>query len=417
MTLKRDLLWTFLIQGVGSLSVLLTSIVIARWYGADAFGWFSSAKSLVLFMMAVGCWGLSQGVLDALNQGEIPPKIMATFIAYYGVAFAFVLLLLNASGVLSHWLADRFSSLELLLMCVSGSLFVFHTLYRLMLLSSDKMIAYNVVTMLPNALILLLVVGVLMLDDARFEYAHFVLMFCVALTISVSIAVWRVVRVVGVHQTLRDVHMSAYKKLCLSSAVCAVPPMVQMLIPAVSFHVLNMNSGTTVEAAYLGVGFVLLSIVLTLFNMGSPIVFNQWSKQGDEQVFKSEYASLSNISSCMGALVLVLAYSLVPLVLSVLYGDAMHGAATVCVVLLASSIIWMHAKILMTACLSKAHHGHLACAFALKAVVFLSLVMHQNTAYDVALVWIWVECLFMLHLMCVLVQKQYVSILNLFGRA
>lgn len=148
MSLRRQLLATFGLQGAGAASVLLATVWLGASLGPEVQGTFSRTKSEIEFVAAFAMFGLPQALFFYVKSGRLSERAALRW------AFASALLALPIGGVYALLQHVDAGVLTILLLAVAVGAGVVHGQLRGLLLVRARTVWFNGVTALPQMLVL-----------------------------------------------------------------------------------------------------------------------------------------------------------------------------------------------------------------------------------------------------------------------
>lgn len=158
MSLRRELLVSFAVQGAGAAAVLLATLLLGKGLGPEAQGVFSHVKAEVEFVCAFAMFGLPQALFFHVKSGGLSVRAALRWVA--GCA----LLALPLAAAYAAWRTQPAGVVALMALAVAAA--VAHGILRALVLVRDRTAWFNVLTALPQVLVLAGVVAVLWAGDA-----------------------------------------------------------------------------------------------------------------------------------------------------------------------------------------------------------------------------------------------------------
>lgn len=259
---RKQLLWTFAIQGVGAVLGLLTIIWLGSTKGPAEQGDFSRAKTELEFLLGFGALGLPQALLYYVQSKQLRVARALRISAYSAVVGALVTFLYAA-------VRGEVATPALLLIAVAAM--IWHGHLRAVLLAAVGGRSFNIVTALPQALVFL---GVVVLGLRRdlgpgVTYAIFASSFGIS-----GLAAHVVNRRYGGTDSSREGRVTLPKLLRYGGATWSSA--VGLNLSLLAFTLLVHD---TLPPAQLGVftsGVVLAQLLLTPLNYAIPLLFKRW---------------------------------------------------------------------------------------------------------------------------------------------
>ena len=146
MSLRRQLLMSFGVQGAGAASVLLATVWLGAAVGPEQQGAFNRTKAEIEFVAALALLGLPQAVFYYLQSGALSMQRALR------CAAASVVLALAAGA--AYALVQRESAAAAVWMALAVAACVCHGQLRAMILVGERTAWFNAVTALPQVLLL-----------------------------------------------------------------------------------------------------------------------------------------------------------------------------------------------------------------------------------------------------------------------
>ena len=178
MSLKRQLLVSLGLQGVGAAAVLLATLLLGAQLGPEVQGGFSRVKAEVEFVAAFAMFGLPQALFFYVKSGALGGRTALRW------ALGCTLLALPIAAAYATW--HRVSAELLLLTSLAVAAAVAHGQLRALLLVRQNTAWFNVLTALPQ---LLMLVGVLwVIARGQADAAHWLALFAIAYAVAALIS-------------------------------------------------------------------------------------------------------------------------------------------------------------------------------------------------------------------------------------
>ena len=181
MSLKRQLLVSFALQGAGAAAVLLATLLLGARLGPEVQGGFSRVKAEVEFVAAFAMFGLPQALFFYVKAGALSGRAALR----RGLGCALVALPVGA--LYAGW--HHATGWALLPMGVAVAAAVAHGQLRTLLLVRERVAWFNVLTALPQVLVL---VGVLyVVARGTVDASQWLALFALAYAVAASVSWWR----------------------------------------------------------------------------------------------------------------------------------------------------------------------------------------------------------------------------------
>ena len=180
MSLKRQLAVSFGLQGAGAAAVMLATVLLGARLGPEVQGGFSRIKAEIEFVAAFAMFGLPQALFFYVKSGAMS--------AHTALRWAFgcasLALPLAAGYALWHHADEDALAIALLSLAVAAA--VAHGQLRALLLVREPTAWFNVITALPQVLVLLGVLYIVArgVVEVHAWFALFALAFALAAVIS-----------------------------------------------------------------------------------------------------------------------------------------------------------------------------------------------------------------------------------------
>jgi len=189
VSLKRQLLVSFGVQGAGAAAVLLSTLLLGARLGPEVQGGFSRLKAEVEFVAAFAMLGLPQALFFHVKSGGLSLPAALRW------SFACALLALPVGALYAAMRHAQDGPAEIALLGVVVAMMVAHGQLRALLLVRERTAWFNVMTALPQWLVLAGVLYVLARGDAAAR--GWLILFALAFGIAASISWWRLRDVAG----------------------------------------------------------------------------------------------------------------------------------------------------------------------------------------------------------------------------
>jgi len=146
LSLRRQLLMSFGVQGAGAASVLLATVWLGAAAGPEQQGAFNRTKAEIEFVAALALLGLPQALFYYVQSGGLSMQRALRWAA------ASVALALGAGA--AYALLQRASAVAAVWMALAVAACVCHGQLRAMILVGERTAWFNIVTALPQVLVL-----------------------------------------------------------------------------------------------------------------------------------------------------------------------------------------------------------------------------------------------------------------------
>lgn len=296
MNFRRELIGTFLIQGVGAASVFITIALIAATLGVVPQGQFSLIKTEVEFVTALSMMGMPQAMLYFLRAGGLTHRNTYRITAWLSVASFFVAFAYAA-------LTRTWSFFEQILFAIAVASMVVHGLLRIVVLASGTTRAFNVVTVAPQFFVLFLVV--LLVFGGLMQVANILTVFLIAHLVG-SFVAWQFLGKPDIQHSVSPVvnavtvgQLAVYGLAAWSVAVMSSSAYVLWLRHVESTLGLS-------DVGTFAMGLMLVQVVLVPFTYAAPVLFKRWVGRQHSHVNVWRPAIISSVGVALILTVLVL---------------------------------------------------------------------------------------------------------------
>ena len=148
MTLKRQLAWTLLLQGGGGVALLLSTVWLGKALGPAQQGQFNQLKSVIEFGATLASFGMPQALYvhaQTARMGVPAARRLAAWVALTGLPVGVVLALAGPLQAPIHLVLP---------LALAVGLAALHLQWRALTLLADATWRFNLVTLLPQLLLL-----------------------------------------------------------------------------------------------------------------------------------------------------------------------------------------------------------------------------------------------------------------------
>jgi hypothetical protein len=149
VSLKRQLLVSFGLQGAGAAAVLLATLLLGARLGPEVQGAFSHIKAEIEFVAAFAMFGLPQALFFYVKSGAMSGRAALRW------ALGCALLALPVAAVYASWRHAGEGATAGVLLSLAVAAAVAHGQLRALLLVRERTAWFNVITALPQLLVLL----------------------------------------------------------------------------------------------------------------------------------------------------------------------------------------------------------------------------------------------------------------------
>lgn len=340
MKLRRQILQTVLLQGGGAASALLAVLVLGMALGPQQQGLFSRVKAEVEFCASLAMLGLPQALFYFVKSSrlDLPVALRWSAVAPM-VAIPVVLVYTFATS------ASAMSS-TVLLLTLAGAACSLHGVLRGLTLVDNSTIRFNLVTSLPQVLMLLFALGLAALNatagDALLAAAN------AAFYGAAALVSWGVLRRLArsYRRTASPARMGDLLRYGMAAWLTGSLASAAIVIIQRSVEQANGASALGLFAMALA----LAQIPLTPINYAIPVLFRQWVAEGGGAVPRKPLLLCSGglLASGLGIGALGIRHP------DLWMGQRYEGLAVLLAVLLAAAAAEVIVKVLTVACHSRA---------------------------------------------------------------
>ena len=270
MRFRNQLMWTLVLQGAGAVAVFAAIVLLGSQLGPEAQGLFSRIKSELEFIAALSMFGMPQAVfffLSSRRMSRAAALKLGARLAVVCVAVSSAYLAVNRSADPLYWV----------LFALASAAVVAHGILRVIVLASFTTRVFNLVTALPQIMVLLLVLVVVVGGSLApwMVAAIFLVAFCGG-----SAFAWAALR--------------AAAEPAGEAAAGSARPRELLAFGAATWAVATLSTATAVfwlrhtEAALglaavgvFSMGLTLVQLVLTPINYAAPLLFKRWMGSPD----------------------------------------------------------------------------------------------------------------------------------------
>ena len=314
MSLKRQLVVSFWVQGAGAASVLLATLWLGASLGPEVQGSFSRAKSEIEFIAAFAMFGLPQALFFHVKSGALSGRGALRWTLWSAV-------LALPIGVLYALVKHPPAGALALLLGAAVAACVMHGQLRALLLVLERTTWFNAVTAAPQVLFLV-GIGLAIGAAAAPSPSTWFTVFAFAYGVAALLAGWRL------HTTLGGAAASPAGWRALARYGLA-----SWLTAALSTSAI-LTMQRWVEAAEgrsaLGqftMAMTLVQVPLTPISYAAPLLFRRWMEQPGARVSRRWGGMLFVLLLAVAALVWLLSIRWPDLGLGVAYAGATQALA------------------------------------------------------------------------------------------
>ena len=315
MSLRRQLLVSFGVQGAGAVSVLLATLWLGASLGPEVQGGFSRSKSEVEFIAALAMFGLPQALFFHVKSGAMSVQAALRWVAWSAalalpIGAAYALLQLASPAAATPWILGA-----------AVAALVAHGQLRALLLVRERTVWFNALTAAPQGLVLAGVALVIVMAPALSPSVWFTV-FALAFGIA-ALAAWVRLRAAPVAVTgsscgwraLGHYGLAAWLTAALSTAaILAMQRWVEAAEGRVALGQFTM-------------AMTLVQVPLTPISYAAPLLLRRWMERPGARASRRWSGRLFLMILAMAALVALLALRWPDLGLGAAYAGATRALA------------------------------------------------------------------------------------------
>ena len=309
---------SFGLQGAGAAAVLLATLLLGAQLGPEVQGGFSRIKAEIEFVAAFAMFGLPQALFFYAKSGAMSGRTALRW------ALACTLLALPVAAGYGLWRHADEDAVAIVLLSVAVAGAVAHGQLRALLLVRERTVWFNVITALPQLLVLLGVLHVVARGAAE-KHAWFAL-FALACGVAASIA-WARLRSVPEAPAAAQIGWRALGHYGLAAWLTAALATAAILLVQ---RWVEAGQGR-VALGQFTMAMTLAQVPLTPISYAAPLLLRRWMEQPGAQASRRVAGSVFGALLISALLMWVVATAWPDLGL----GPAYAGAARALAVLLA----------------------------------------------------------------------------------
>ncbi|MBE8597231.1 hypothetical protein [Xenorhabdus sp. BG5] len=296
------------IQSLGTISLLLTTLFITKEYGIQAQGEFAVIKSWIDLLVAIFCFGLPQSFIYGINVLGINSYRLKTFSIYYPflifpLVFLTTYIWLNNSNQLYYLHSSIFLS--------AGICFLIgHSLIRGIFLTINDNKLFSLITAAPSILLFTTI-----LTLYKFNFFSFYISYLSAGLLSFVLII---ILVRKIH--LKSKNTVPWKILLKNGNNVLLQSISSGLIPVITYWLMNKYGMNNKDIGGFNLSAYSYQIFSLPFSMIAPIFVNQWSKQKDLNIIRSNIRKLLKTSFCILLISTLTAIFLLPIIIETILG-------------------------------------------------------------------------------------------------
>lgn len=269
MSLKRQLLVSFALQGMGAAAVLLVTLLLGVRFGPEVQGAFSRTKAEIEFVSAFTMFGLPQALFFYVKSGALSGRSALRW------ALGCALLALPLATAYASWRHADESWFMAVLMGLAVAATVAHGMLRALLLVRERTAWFNIITALPQVLVLL---GVLHLITHEIPDAHhWPTLFAIACATAAALS-WARLRKAPDQAVLDPVGWQQLGHYGLAAWLTAALSTAAILLVQ---RWIESHEGVSALGRFT-MAMTLVQVPLTPISYAAPLLLRRWMEQPGE---------------------------------------------------------------------------------------------------------------------------------------
>lgn len=258
-------MWTLVLQGVGATAMFGAVVLIGSRLGPEAQGLFSRTKSEVEFIAALSLFGMPQAAFFFLSSR----RLSRTAALRLGGLLTAVCVAASCAYLVG---TRSVSALYLILFAGASASIVAHSILRVVVLALSTTRVFNLVTALPQVMVLLLVLAVIRGGSLAPWMVTAVLLvaFCAG-----SAFAWTAFGAPVVTPGKPSPNSASLKELFGFGAATWVVATLSTATAVFWLRHTEAVAGLTAVGIF-SMGLALVQMVLTPFNYAAPLLFKRW---------------------------------------------------------------------------------------------------------------------------------------------
>ncbi len=274
--LRRSLITSLVIQGIGSFAPFLTIILLARYSGPATQGTFSAFKTWADLVSSLFVFGFPQAFIYLINKGIVERHHLLNISLLYAAATAILTVPLVMHSVAYDYNqvpSDRDLALYVAMISFGLGAIVLNRLIRTIYLTIDDGFLFSLITSAPAFFILVLMVAASQYENFSYDIAYFLagMLTCIA----TGIWIWKIV--VATPNYRFSIGFLPRKALASQSIHSFIQSICFTLQPVISIYFILYFGGSIVSVAEFTAATITIAAVNVLFAIIAPIFFNRWT--------------------------------------------------------------------------------------------------------------------------------------------
>lgn len=322
--IRKAILTSLIIQGIGSLAPLVTVIALARVAGPHAQGTFSAFKTWMDLVSSLVIFGFPQAFVYLINKSVCTRTQLLNATIFYVTAGTLIVAPVAAlSLALGYTVLPAGQSVVFYSVVVALGMgpVILNRLVRGIYLTIDDGFLFSLVTSAPTFFLMVTVLAAGLWDPFRYDLAFLAAGF---LTL---VATWPwLKRIIGYSPGYRlRLERIPFGPLAEQSLQTFLQSVAFALQPVIAIYILQRQGSALTAVAFFTAATIILVAVNILFGLVAPILFNRWSAAMDDALLRriSRYSlMLAGVFGLLGTVSVPVLPFIVPMVFGADYGPA-----------------------------------------------------------------------------------------------
>lgn len=356
------------IQVAGSIATVLATMFVTRSYGPEAQGYLTYFRSAVELAVSIGLFGLPQAFVYLINSDRISVGWALRFSRNYGLLFTLIVacagLLLYKSGIAQ---AQGFGSLAVLCAVAAVAGLLAHGLCRSIALTTSSAAIFNLVSILPGALLLVFYL-VARPADYRILVAGPV--------IASFLAVVATLPLFKKTDWLNDApRVSGRTWFAFRYGLSSFIPHVMLSLTTIgTYALIRRGIGADAAVGQFSVAVLLVSTAILPLNMVIPILFNAWSHRDAADMRQKSFTQLSHLGTLISIVGVALGILLARPTTALIFGPDFMESVVATQTMLASIFAQYHSRLSSAFLLAVGKSDSVAIGASIRAVCIFGLL-------------------------------------------
>ncbi len=417
MKLRSKLIITILLQSLGSITTVITTLIISHHYGPAGQGYMSYIRSSIDLLSTIALFGFPQAFIYMINRQIISLPWVMKFTWVYSL-----LLILVGSGItgilynlglLSH---NGLDNLAIISIAIASVTLTIQVILRGITLTFNSAYIFNIATILPSILIALIC-----LFWHPSKYQELVIVHPITATLSGIITYFFILPSLNSQQELPSNKVSQKQKIftALEHGFWNFMPGVSAhLILSLSYDILRANGKNDALAGYFSISYLFLSLSVLPLNMIIPILTDTWLKTEKNDEVLVTYTRLSHLGTLVTILAIIASLILTEPITVLIFGDQ-YLPSVITTQIFAFGVYALYQNRLLSASLIYLGVPHIvAIGSVIRTIVILGMLVINKINLDVifvAIAWNIGELASMIYMATNLAIKTHWSIWEIAG--